>query len=572
MDIKNLIQKHCFSKNKINSNCSRKSWWGKRNLLPVYNEIIRLTSFLNESDPFSARVRLILNDVIEHPKCRKCNAPTKYNDYIKKYNDYCSVICGASDKKSLNKKKQTNLEKYGVSHPISKNEFKEKRKQTNLERYGANSFFQTSEFKQKTKLSNLTKYGVEYASSSLIIKEKRKQTNLERYGVDNPSKIPEVIEKRKATIVQRYGEAGLSSTIIQNKKKQTNLERYGVDNVNQRHLSGEIFEKISSVEYILKLYQQHLSEKLTIAELSDKSSVPIEVLKSKFKEFGLKSKRFRISVPHKLLIEEYPNAEVNNREIIHPQEIDLYFPNQKVGIEIDGLYWHTMPDKNSRIHLQKIIEAERKGINLIRLSDEDIISKFDICKSLIDHKIGKSEKIHARKCIINTVNKIEEKKFFEENHILGFANSKKTIGLFYGGELVYLMSFGTSRFNKNYDWEIIRAASKKGVTVMGGASKVLKRFILTVRPESIITYADRRYFTGKSYVNMGMEYSHSTSPGVWYWSNRKGLEHRMKYQKHKLPDLLENFDPNLTEKENMINHGFRIYYDCGQMVYTWRNS
>jgi len=37
--------------------------------------------------------------------------------------------------------------------------------------------------------------------------------------------------------------------------------------------------------------------------------------------------------------------------------------------------------------------------------------------------------------------------------------------------------------------------------------------------------------------------------------------------KHKLSILLENFNPELSETENMKNHGFLKIYDCSNKVY-----
>ena len=45
--------------------------------------------------------------------------------------------------------------------------------------------------------------------------------------------------------------------------------------------------------------------------------------------------------------------------------------------------------------------------------------------------------------------------------------------------------------------------------------------------------------------------------------------YRIKYQKHKLPRLLNNFDPDLTEWENMKNNGFDRIWDCGNDVWVW---
>ena len=43
----------------------------------------------------------------------------------------------------------------------------------------------------------------------------------------------------------------------------------------------------------------------------------------------------------------------------------------------------------------------------------------------------------------------------------------------------------------------------------------------------------------------------------------------MKYQKHKLPKLLEAFDANLTEWQNMQNNGYDRIWDCGNDVWKW---
>lgn len=33
--------------------------------------------------------------------------------------------------------------------------------------------------------------------------------------------------------------------------------------------------------------------------------------------------------------------------------------------------------------------------------------------------------------------------------------------------------------------------------------------------------------------------------------------------------ILENFDPNKTEKENMLDNNYNIIYDCGNLVYHY---
>lgn len=47
------------------------------------------------------------------------------------------------------------------------------------------------------------------------------------------------------------------------------------------------------------------------------------------------------------------------------------------------------------------------------------------------------------------------------------------------------------------------------------------------------------------------------------------LESRQKYQKHKLKNKLEKFDPNLTEWENMQMNGYDRIWDCGNLVFGY---
>ncbi|MBR4316253.1 MAG: hypothetical protein IKP65_04695 [Alphaproteobacteria bacterium] len=87
----------------------------------------------------------------------------------------------------------------------------------------------------------------------------------------------------------------------------------------------------------------------------------------------------------------------------------------------------------------------------------------------------------------------------------GKDNSSIKLGLFHENELVSVMTFGKPRFNKNYQYELIRFASKLGYQIIGGASKLLTCFINQYHPESIISYADRRYSNGELYEAIGFE-------------------------------------------------------------------
>jgi len=85
---------------------------------------------------------------------------------------------------------------------------------------------------------------------------------------------------------------------------------------------------------------------------------------------------------------------------------------------------------------------------------------------------------------------------------------------------------------------------------------------------NIVSYSDLRWNTGNLYNILGFEHTHNSDPNYWYFKGSK-LESRVAYQKHKLKDKLDNFNPDLTEYENMKLHGYNRIFDCGNAVFSY---
>ena len=83
--------------------------------------------------------------------------------------------------------------------------------------------------KERRKQTNLAKYGHENAFGSKQIQEKIRKTNMEKYGVENPMHDPKIKQKLKETNVAKYGCAVplVGNKDVLGKVKKTNLERYG---------------------------------------------------------------------------------------------------------------------------------------------------------------------------------------------------------------------------------------------------------------------------------------------------------------------------------------------------------
>ena len=212
----------------------------------------------------------------------------------------------------------------------------------------------------------------------------------------------------------------------------------------------------------------------------------------------------------------------NNRNVLDNNELDIYIPDRKIAIEYDGLYWHNELHKDKNYHLNKTNLCNEKGIRLIHIFEDEWLYKKDIVKSRLKNLFHiNDEKIYARKCVIKEVSYKKCNDFLNENHIQGMCVSKYRYGLYYENELVSLMTFGKLRKNLNGngtqdEFELLRFCNKMNTSVVGGASRLLKHFIKTLHPKTIISYADRRWSDGHLYETLGFEHTHDSKPSYFY--------------------------------------------------------
>ena len=265
---------------------------------------------------------------------------------------------------------------------------------------------------------------------------------------------------------------------------------------------------------------------------------------------------------------------INDRQLISPKEIDIYIPNKKIGIECDGIYWHSevLGKKNKTYHINKTLNCIKKGIRLIHIYESEWNNKKEIVKSVLRNTLNCNvNRLGARKCIVREIDKDVCKIFLDRNHLQGNDHSSIKYGLFYENELISVMTFCKSRFDKKCEWELSRYCNKLNYTINGAANKLFKYFIHIHSPKNIVTYSDRKIFDGNVYLNMGFQFVKNTTPGYYYIiDNYKTLKSRMGFQKHKLKTILSEFDSSLSEWENMKNHGYDRIWDCGhsKWIYT----
>lgn len=499
----------------------------------IMEQILQQTLFLNDHyDTVTMRQRLwhVENQQHELIRCCTCGIkPVGWNIKNLRYSRFCSSKCSQKNKS-----------------------VREKTQQTCLTRYGATSNLMTQENQKKQQETNLKKYGVPNPAQAAHVIAKIKQTHMKNWGTDNASKHPEI--KQKIT--------------------NTNQERYHRDRHSQLHIPQNIIDLKNDRELMLNWFQD---QQMPLTEIAEALGVNHSQLCVHFKNnLNIDISRHAVSVVERQVrdfVGSLVQCEFNNRTLIAPRELDILIPEYRIAIEVDGLAWHTESrGKHPKYHWQKSQQCQHQGWRLINILDIEWQQKPELTKSRIKSALGLNRRVGARSCKLVELSHAEANDFLNENHTQGGCASSVRLGLIQNDQLMSVMTFGRSRFDKKSQWELIRYASAIGVNVQGGASKLWKYFLNSHQPQNVISYCDVRLNTGGLYQQLGFLWQRENGPNYWYTFRYKTFENRIRYQKHKLAGLLDHFDPNQTEWANMKAHGWDRYWDCGSSVWVWSAS
>lgn len=219
-----------------------------------------------------------------------------------------------------------------------------------------------------------------------------------------------------------------------------------------------------------------------------------------------------------------------------------------------------------------LLKESKTPKTLIIFEDELLDRRRRIIESRINHELGLSTKIFARKCKVVEMPAINAIRFFESNHLGGRINSSVRLGLEYEGKIVASMLFCKSRFLKKFEWELLRFANALDTTVVGGASKLYSYFIATRKPKSICTYTGKVLGEAGVYEKIGMQLLKTTMPNTWWVKNGKRINSQDTRQDRMLKLLGENFDETLGIETNMRNSGWKKIEDLGSNVYKWHHD
>lgn len=509
------------------------------------------------------------------------------------------------------------LAKYGVEYAGQLPNFSKKLKETKLKNHGDENYVNP----EKAKQTRLSRYGSENYNNI----EKFKETFISKYGVDNPSKVDSMLDKVKAKKIEHFGGSGVSPLVLSKLKERLDsgsvgfgsetfnkkmVDLYGTSNpTKNREIAKQVGITQKELFYGSLLSGLRLGDTIPLFSKEEYTGTRLSNDKMVFYPFKCKicSHEFsasiedgKIPVCHKCHPTGRSRCEIevfefvksilpqeceiisNDRQLISPLEIDIYIPEKKLAIEFDGVIWHSenFGDKPRNYHLTKTQAAGKRGVKLIHIFEHEWMTRQDIIKRKISAclgVVGPSKKIYGRKCIIKEITPNVCSEFLRMHHIQGNDKSSVKLGAIYEEKLVAVMTFGKERValgtkkSSDGNFEMYRFAVGDS-PVIGIGGKLFSHFLTNYNPTKVTTFADIRY-SGLSafYEKIGFTYLNPTPPNYYYFNIKDPLKlfHRFSFRKNVLSKKLANFNPEISEWENMKLHGYDRIWDCGNLKYVW---
>ena len=207
--------------------------------------------------------------------------------------------------------------------------------------------------------------------------------SLLKYYKDNPEKIAEISKRNKEWCKNNYDkvleQAKIHSSDLKNRRlslihsgDNTNafiqvLHPSQVDKFINGEIKGsdEIFVKCSLCgEYESRTFNNVW--RLTSCAFKNNCSPICSNCINKFS-----SSSYEEDI-HNFISELYSGECVrNSRSIIHPFELDLYYPEKKIAIEYNGSHWHNESHKPLNYHYDKFKKCYDLGITLVSIFESD---------------------------------------------------------------------------------------------------------------------------------------------------------------------------------------------------------
>lgn len=337
-------------------------------------------------------------------------------------------------------------------------------------------------------------------------------------------------------------------------REQTMIKKYGVAYNSQRQDIKHLWSRSSLSPKILKYFETELvddyvNKGLSALEIGNKIGTYSSTVIFHLKKKGIEVRYgYHESITQKEITQFVESLGFNVETSVvgliknRKQEVDIYVREKNVGIEVNGLFWHSGDHKKSNYHIEKTRNFSGR---LIHITDYQWANNREICESIIRESLDKSEVINNKETLVELftepVKDIVD--FFDENDINGFIQGKYYITLKYDNEIVSSIIIEETN-DYGASWKILRYTNKLNHKVMNGLFKMLGSF---THHGGIISFVDRSLYDGKEYFDNGWKLLDETDED-YFWTNGNTI---------------------ILKEETNIPKGYSRYYNCGNLIFKY---
>lgn len=260
-------------------------------------------------------------------------------------------------------------------------------------------------------------------------------------------------------------------------------------------------------------------------------------------------------------------------------EIDIFLPELRCGVEVNGDYWHSEKYAEKHDAQYKSLHCKSEGIHLITISDSEWARHKPLYIDKIKYVLGKNDftKVHARNCKVFLPTKKEKGLFLHHNNLDGTDSTPFAVALkeASSGQIVALLS--AEYFAETQTINLSRFCIRRKFIVPGGFSKLLKALTFHFPDaEKVVAHANLNYSIGEVYLKNGFTLAHTEDPKANYYSYRGRVrgdfvktsatakdDLRTKYQ----TGILSYFSEDEDIETILLKNDYLRVYDCGSLVY-----
>ena len=507
--------------------------------------IVKLTEFMPGEFEVTKKQRLfcVSRGITSLPSCVVCGAPTKFQISTYTYSTTCSRACAVLNPSRLEKKRATSLAKYGTINPLANSEVKAKSVATSLAKYGTERPCQSDEIKTKIKQVFDANYEGGHPLRDPSIRSQLFNAHMLKYGASHPQKVPSVYEKTREGC----------------------LEKHGVRYPRQVAMDPNTVSKFEDRSWLIN---QHINLKQSVQHLCVNYNVSPTYVLSKLEQHNIERQYYFQSIAeHEItdwLTQHGINYRTSVRNVISPFELDIVIDHNgsTIAIEYCGVYWHAESDRISpKYHLNKMKMCNAVGVRLITIFEDEWVYNKAIVLNKLTHLLHiPAPKIYARNTHASQISLVQKTSFLNQYHIQGSGRGSMSFGLTHNNVLVAVMTFVIS------EKELLLNRYATSVTVVGGFSKLLKFATEQLPKLPIVSFADLRWSEGNMYNKAGFRLDSTLPPDYRYVVGNKRI-HKFNFRHGTGLQLLPNYDPTLSESQNMENHNIPKIWDCGLLKY-----